>query len=619
MKTVVRIFASVFFVTLLLGSFAYAAPWFNLMSLGGMDFFKFFKDDATNVWIEASAFHSRINDSYLPSPVDNFNYIRGKTFLGNDTVVVDASGNVWVGTVSPSTKLEVNGQVKIAGGAPWVGKVLTSDAAGLATWTTPASWISGGQTNYVTRWLSATTLGTGALYDNGTNVGIGTAVPGSKLEVSGQILATNVKLTDTTSQSATTGALNINWTAGSILLDDAWQKRISWNDGAGNFNIRAGNYFQAWSGLVYTKGAADANGWAALISFSSDATDGGISLYTSAIGVPWTSVTWANSFSILPTYSYLASNVGIGVVPWEKLDVAGNVKATGYFISTNGQSASTTLANATGYGAFQAQSQWSAGTAGAAFISFHRPSAYAAYFGLDTDNVWKVGWWSMGATSYPLLLGSGYTNPVITGTTPTAAAHLATKAYVDAAVSAAAGGISAKKRAFVTLNTYNGNLWGLAGADAICQTEANASSLGGTWKAILSSSTVNASSRMNYNWSVLTKVDGTPITVAGGMYYQPWNILLPAPWNCGVDTNLTVQCLWRSIDMAPNGTKPAVSYVWSNTSANWLLYSAAYSCSDWTAGGTNWYVGYAGNLNSGWIGYTYTACSTLNRLYCIED
>lgn len=45
----------------------------------------------------------------------------------------------------------------------------------------------------------------------------------------------------------------------------------------------------------------------------------------------------------------------------------------------------------------------------------------------------------MGAVSYPLALGGGYTNPVITGTTPTAAAHLATKAYVDAAVGAAGG------------------------------------------------------------------------------------------------------------------------------------------------------------------------------------
>lgn len=45
-----------------------------------------------------------------------------------------ANGNVGIGTDSPDTKLEVAGQVKITGGSPGAGKVLTSDATGLATW-----------------------------------------------------------------------------------------------------------------------------------------------------------------------------------------------------------------------------------------------------------------------------------------------------------------------------------------------------------------------------------------------------------------------------------------------------------------------------------------------------
>lgn len=44
-----------------------------------------------------------------------------------------------------------------------------------------------------------------------------------------------------------------------------------------------------------------------------------------------------------------------------------------------------------------------AGAAGdAAFMSFHRPGVYAAYFGLDTNNKWSVGGWSAGANSYAL-------------------------------------------------------------------------------------------------------------------------------------------------------------------------------------------------------------------------
>ena len=45
-------------------------------------------------------------------------------------------GNLGIGTNTPGAKLEVAGQVKITGGTPGAGKVLTSDAAGLATWET---------------------------------------------------------------------------------------------------------------------------------------------------------------------------------------------------------------------------------------------------------------------------------------------------------------------------------------------------------------------------------------------------------------------------------------------------------------------------------------------------
>lgn len=57
---------------------------------------------------------------------------------GNAADIYFSTGNVGIGTATPGAKLEVAGQVKITGGSPGAGKVLTSNAVGLATWTTPA-------------------------------------------------------------------------------------------------------------------------------------------------------------------------------------------------------------------------------------------------------------------------------------------------------------------------------------------------------------------------------------------------------------------------------------------------------------------------------------------------
>ena len=67
----------------------------------------------------------------------------------NSTNGIDAfnlnSGNVGIGTNTPGAKLEVAGQLKITGGAPGIGKVLTSDANGLASWQIPnaSNYIAG--------------------------------------------------------------------------------------------------------------------------------------------------------------------------------------------------------------------------------------------------------------------------------------------------------------------------------------------------------------------------------------------------------------------------------------------------------------------------------------------
>jgi hypothetical protein len=74
------------------------------------------------------------------------------TLVGNATTVtermrISSNGNVGIGTTAPGSALEVAGQVKITGGVPGAGKVLTSDAAGLASWGNAAAGPVSGLSN----------------------------------------------------------------------------------------------------------------------------------------------------------------------------------------------------------------------------------------------------------------------------------------------------------------------------------------------------------------------------------------------------------------------------------------------------------------------------------------
>jgi len=94
-------------------------------------------------------------------------------WLNNFTIL--NTWNIWIWTSSPWAKLEVNGQVKITGGTPWAGKVLTSDANGLASWQTPSAWWGG--------WSSQWTTTGSSIYYTWTNVGISSSNPKTKLQI----------------------------------------------------------------------------------------------------------------------------------------------------------------------------------------------------------------------------------------------------------------------------------------------------------------------------------------------------------------------------------------------------------------------------------------------------
>jgi hypothetical protein len=78
----------------------------------------------------------------------------------------------------------------------------------------------------------------------------------------------------------------------------------------------------------------------------------------------------------------------------------------------------------------------------------------------------------------------------------------------DVIVSFAAGG---PKRVFMTSTTYNANLGGVAGADSKCQARANAASLGGTWKAWISTSASSPATTFTQNAFPYSMINGVQV------------------------------------------------------------------------------------------------------------
>jgi hypothetical protein len=135
-----------------------------------------------------------------------------------DRMIIDAAGNVGIGiaTVTPTAQLHTTGTIRFEGaGGPGAGKVLTSDALGNATWQEAPS-VPAGSTGKTLRHDGTSWVANSTLYNDGTNVGIGTTNPAQKLDVNGNI-NTNGQLISTVSTgtapvvvTSTTKAANLN-------------------------------------------------------------------------------------------------------------------------------------------------------------------------------------------------------------------------------------------------------------------------------------------------------------------------------------------------------------------------------------------------------------------------
>lgn len=88
-----------------------------------------------------------------------------------------------------------------------------------------------------------------------------------------------------------------------IAMDTNSHKRITWNDGDGNWNFRAGNYRDMAAGITkYIKGTNDVNSGAAVLTATMDGLDGMWRMRVAPIGTPDTAVTWGSTFTVAVGY-----------------------------------------------------------------------------------------------------------------------------------------------------------------------------------------------------------------------------------------------------------------------------------------------------------------------------
>ncbi len=163
-------------------------------------------------------------------------------------------------------------------------------------------------------------------------------------------------------------------------------------------------------------------------------------------------------------------------------------------------------------------------------------------------------------------------------------------------------------RVFTTRSTYTGNLEGLVGADAKCNSEAAFVGLTGYWKAIISDFNTHASSRLNILGHIFT------------MDYRRVAISKTDLFDGSISTPI-------NRDQGNVATTPSNILIWTATNGNGLkdAASTADTCNNWTStvggvesgrndeNGINWIAIYStmvGGANS---------CSNQGALYCVSQ
>jgi hypothetical protein len=161
-------------------------------------------------------------------------------------------------------------------------------------------------------------------------------------------------------------------------------------------------------------------------------------------------------------------------------------------------------------------------------------------------------------------------------------------------------GLSCTKLVFISSASYNGNLAGLTGANAQCNTLAANAKLSGTFMAWISTSEGSPSTTFAQSLLPYTLVNGT---------------LIANNW-----TDLISGSIHNPINRNESGDEFGGA-VWTQTNTNGTYLSNGNGCSGFTSTSGNGNLGIGVDTNGGWTNAGLTSpCSAANiNLYCFQQ
>ena len=169
----------------------------------------------------------QVSATNITSGVTGVMTIRGNAIIGTEEIGFATDELKIISKVFDST----------ATASTAAGEVLVSTASGQLVWAPAPSGgtVTGtGTTNFVSKWLDSDTIQDSIIFDNGTNVGIGTATPSGLLEIKGARPTLNITNTETLSSEGNLTFQTINSTGTAVRFGQiSCGQDPSWS-GSGN-------------------------------------------------------------------------------------------------------------------------------------------------------------------------------------------------------------------------------------------------------------------------------------------------------------------------------------------------------------------------------------------------